>query len=165
MKLNYQIDGQCVIVTPYEGETFSKATHKHDAVRFDAASVPDMLESRDGQRSAKAYGVLKLLQDRTSQCDDPAEKLAEMQRYFAVFVSGQWREYKEPAGGSAKLDALFVAAVAQVKQCSVAQAEAGLRKLDAATVKAIRALPAVQAALAALRAEAGATVELDDLLA
>lgn len=164
IKLNYQLEGHNVIVTPYEGETFGKATKAHDPVVFNGGDLPAFLEARDGQKSVLAYGLLKLLQDRTSEAVDPEAKLEGMRQYYEIFKSGAWREYKESTGAGAKVDTFFVAAIAEIKGVSLPTAQAALQKLDKDARAQLRALEPVKAAIARMRAESD-SVSLDDLLA
>lgn len=147
------------------GAVWSLADKIIDEQRFDLADYPPVLEDDGegegaGPKSFAAYGLSKLLSDRTSQCSgDPEAKLTEMRRYSDVFKNGLWRERKAGGGGGgrkARVDLVFVLAVMRVqklKQNQLAKVTAALEAKDSETLKKIRALDSVKEAMREIRAE------------
>lgn len=157
-KLHYDVHEDRVVVTLYEGEGWNAEGRKDlDTRTFPVADVPAALSTNDEPKSLAAYGLSKVLQERPSGEPDPAKKLELMDATFKTLSEGRWRDYAVGGGSKRgpKLDAIFVQAVAEIKKVKVPQAEAALRKLDAATIKKIRSLPDVKERMEKLRASAG----------
>lgn len=177
MKTHYSLVGTVVTLTLWRGEEGVKfgdeAAEVVSTHTFDANDVPaELTDGNVGVKSLAGYGLLKLLQDRTSQEKDPAGKAALMEQYFAeYFTQGQWKkpverkEGKASTGSRRKIDAVLAQAVAQLQGISVAAATASLRDLDKDDVAAISANPRVVAVMDELRAEAKEEqADLTDLL-
>lgn len=161
-KLHYDVGVDAVTVTLYEGEGWGdEDKNVIDTATFAVGDVPATLETNDEAKSLAAYGLSKILQERPSGVSGADKKLEAMRATFETLKSGKWREYREGGGSRGpKLDAIFVQAVADEKKVKVPQAEAALRKMDKATIKQIRNLPAIKDRMEKLRSAAG-EVELD----
>lgn len=178
--LHYANDDKGVTITLFEGPkgtgkrsgaVWSEKTREIETVRFELSDFPEVLQDDGegegaGPKSFAGYGLLKLLADRTSQeSGNPEGKLEAMRRYAEIFKSGKWRERKESSGRKAKVDTVFVRAVMQVqgfKANQLGKVTAKLEATDAATLKKIRGLPAVQEAMKKIREEeSGEDIELD----
>ena len=173
MKLHYSVVGTAVAVSLFRGETFSAEDKEVLAeVTFDSSVCPAELADGDKMKSLAAYGLLKLLQDRTSQVKGAKEKLEEMQMYFNDFFSqGLWKKPSEgrkstgaSAGGSRrKITASLAEAVAQLQGISAVEAQESLKALDKDTFERIAKNPKVVAKIAEIEA-AASVVDLGDLL-
>lgn len=132
-----------------------------DTQVFDVNALPDELVAGDTVISLKAYGVWKLLSERTSESTADA-KLNDMRDVFDLFLAGQWRAVS--ASRSAQVDALFVQAIVNLKEGKFTpiQVQAMLQAMDADQRKALRNSEAVSREIARLKAEVG-EVSADDL--
>lgn len=176
--LHYGYGTDTVTITLFEGPPgssgkrplWSERTKIVDEETFYVSKFPEVLEDdgegeNAGPKSFAAFGLMNLLTDRTSQVTEgPREKLDAMRQYADVFKRGIWRERKARTGGAGKVDSTFALAVARtqgLKDSQVSAVAAQLRKMDAATLKGVRKLEAVQAEMEKIRKEAeGAEVEL-----
>ena len=141
---------------------------------FAVEDVP--AELKDGELEAKslaAYGLSKLLQDRTSSSASEV-KLDDMEKVFESLAEGIWRVRKASTGGAGKkpaIDAIFAAAVAEFLTAKAGQevtavtAQVKLQSMDADSRKALRAHPDVAPIIERMKGEAeeGAAA-LDDIL-
>jgi len=168
-KLHYALAGSAVIITLFDGAKWSDENKEIlDTVKFDSADIPAELDDGGTLKSLASYGLLKLLQDRTSQEKTVGDKLAAMQTYFNdFFKNGLWKrpaEKREGSGGSRrKIPASLAEAIARIKGCTALEAEASLKLVDKATFDGVVANEKVAAMVAELEAEAGEAVDLSDL--
>lgn len=161
MKLHYDITNAGVTVTLYNGERWTDEEKEIvSSASFAVADVPEELETNEGPKSLAAYGLAKLLQDRTSQDSGAENKMSAMAGVFDVLKDGKWRAYKEGSSRKAAIDPLLAQAVAQIKKAPLAAVTAKLQTMPAEERKAIAALEPVQKAIAKLRAEADVEVDL-----
>lgn len=132
---------------------------------YDLSAIPDVLVTAGGEeKSVKAYGVQKLLQDRTAsmnagQEEDALKKLDAIDKVFASLSEGKWSEGRESSGekraprSSAMADTLLAKAIAELSGKSEL---AVLKSLAAKTKdekKAIAASERVAAVIARLEQE------------
>ena len=157
-KLNYILDGTIVKVTAYDGEKFSDdAMETVKEVQFDAADVPEELKAGDAVKSLAGYGLLKLLQDRTSQEQGAIGKLEAMIMYMEeYFTQGHWKKPSERKAVSSKrkITAALAQAVATLQGITAIQAEGALKDLDKDRFAQVAANPQVVALVAELEEEA-----------
>lgn len=107
------------------------------------------------------YGLSKLLQDRSSDTPAGPGKLAAMREVMELLKAGTW-ERERKAG--APVVSAEVEALAEIKNISVAEAQAALRKYSKETRDQILANPKIVERAAAIRERRGkAEVSLDDL--
>lgn len=161
-KLHYNPTPEAVVASLYTGtwgETDCKIVEKAE---FPLADIPASLEAGDGPKSVAAYGLQKLLQDRTSDPatygGTPAGKLKAMQAYFEIFKSGKWRDYTEgkPRGPRAP-DPFLIAAIAAVRGRDPVQVLAKFMKLEKEARDALAADETIKAKVAELKAAAEST--------
>lgn len=170
MKLHYQTKADSVAVTLYTGEKFSDENKEvHETVEFNVADIPAELKNGDEVVTLAAYGLAKLLQDRTSQDKGAKEKLESMQKYFTeFFTQGLWKkpaaERTATTGSRRKIGASLAEAVARLQGISAIQAEAALKALTKEQFDGLVANPRVVDMVKEIEAEAGDTVQLGDLL-
>ncbi len=179
--IDYVVDGSVVRVVLHNGET--RGTYEPDDIvkqaEFDSAQWPSAFISGEGTKTLAAYGLSKLLQDRTSQeKESPLAKfeamLAEAARLTTPDENGQffWREAvargSTGSRGTRAIDSLLAQAIANLKGVSVLDASAALKAMDKDKLDALRSNAAVAAELERLKAEAKAAdasgVDLSDLL-
>ena len=177
LKLAYFIGADAVRVVLHQAEKkgeIGPADIVQEAT-FEVGAFPAKFEDgTDEGKTLAAYGLCKLVQDRTSQVAGCAEKfnamVAEGQR---LSESGQWRnavERKEgtPRSGSRRVDALVAKAVAELKKIDIVAAEAALKKLDKDNYEKITKSEAVVGLVAMYKADAAmqptAETDLADLL-
>lgn len=170
MKLHYENNVDAVTVTLYKGEKFSdEGKEVISSVEFPIADVPSELKDGDAVKSLASYGLLKLLQDRTSQEKDPEGKVALMQEYFSsFFTQGLWKrpatERAPSAGGSRrKVGASLAEAVARLQGCSAIQAESAIKALSKEDYDALVANERVKEMVKEVEAEAGGDIDLSNL--
>lgn len=171
-KLHYELNGTVVKVTEFRGEKFSDEKKEVlNVVEFDAAEVPSLLKNGDAEISLAAYGLSKLLQDRTSQEKGSADKLTLMGEYFnEYFINGLW---KRPAaerapvatGSRRKITASLAEAIARLQGITAIAAESSLKALDKERFDAVCKNPRVVDMIKEIEAEnATDSVDLSDLL-
>lgn len=119
---------------------------------FNVNELPDSIK-----RLSTLYGVSKLLQDRSSETDSGPAKLDAMRGVFAMFKAGQY-ERERKAG--APVVSAEVEALAQLKGCTVAQAQAALRKFTKEQREKILSNPTIIAKAKEIRS-AREEVEVD----
>lgn len=171
MKINYSLVASIVTLTLYRGEKFSDDTKEIISEHvFDAGECPAALKDGTIEKSLAGYGLLKLLQDRTSQEKDPEAKVALMGEYFDnFFTEGLWKkpaaERAPSAGGSRrKIGASLAEAVARLQGITAIQAEGALKALDKETFDNLVKNEKVVAMVTEVESEAGEAVDLDGLL-
>lgn len=133
-------------------------------------------ESVVGQKSFKAqdvhtslhknvglYGLSKLLQDRSSDIPTGPEKIAAMEEVMVLLAAGEWEKERKVGAPIVRPE---VEALAQLKNCSVADIQASLRTYSKEAKEKVLTNPKVVALAAEIKAkrEAG-TVDLSDLAA
>jgi len=164
-KLNYTL-----LATAVTAALVNKTDDSSEVIAektFNVADIP--AELNDGENSVKslaAYGLSKLLQDRTSSVDAEG-KLEAMEEVFALLKGGEWRQRKEGgAGKKAAIDPIFAQAIAEIKSVSVAAATIALQGMDADQRKALRQVETVKAKIAEVReaAEGEAADLLSDMI-
>lgn len=179
--IDYVVDGSKVIVVLHNGET--RGTYEEADVlkqaEFDSAQWPVAFVAGESTKTLAAYGLSKLLQDRTSQeKESPQAKfeamLAEAARLTTPDADGVyfWREAATRGAtgsrGTRAIDSLLAQAIANLKSVSVLDASAALKAMDKDKLDALRSNAAVAAELERLKAEAKAAdasgVDLSDLL-
>lgn len=169
-KIHYSIDGTQVIVEVYEGERYSEKTETVECVSFDLADCPEELRDGDKVKTFASYGLLKWLQDRTSQVKGAADKLAAMQEEFtSKATAGLWKtpsERKASTGGSRrKISALLAEAVGALIGKTALEAEAHLKALTKEQFDGLVANEKVLAKMEELKADVSADTDaLADLL-
>ena len=129
---------------------------------FPIADIPAVLEDGDlAPKSLAAYGLSKLLQDRTSN-EGPEGKIAAMQAVFATLAEGKYRVRKEPTGGGKRvsIDTFFAMAVAEFlteqsgKSVDIGTATLFLERHSAEDRKALKAHDAIGPRIEELKAKA-----------
>lgn len=137
----------------------------------DAKSMPKVFGEGDSAKTLAGYGLLKLMQDRTSQVTESKEaKLDAMEAFVKQLgETGQWRSEVERSGGGSrarKVDVYLVKAVADLKGLSETQAASSLRALDKEQYDQIVKSEKVKAKIAEIKAAEGEseTADLGDLL-
>lgn len=147
----YELDADKVTVISYSGGKWSdEGKTIHETVEFPLNEIPAELATADGSKSVAAYGLLKLLQDRTSDVKG-AGKLEAMQEHFETFKAGQWRAYAERTGGVG--GKWLIMAIAGIKGVEEEQVRETLGGMTEEQRKAIANAPAVKAEIARLKAE------------
>jgi hypothetical protein len=109
------------------------------------------------------YGLSKLLQDRTSETEVGVGKIAAIQLVMDQFKAGNW--VAERKSGSPVVSA-EVEALAEIKEISVAEAQAALKKYDVEIRKQILANPVIVAKAEQIRSarKSAEGISLDELL-
>ncbi len=121
------------------------------AFRF--ADVHDDLKVK-----VSAYGLSKLLQDRTSSESKDAGRLDSMQNVMDRFIEGQWEKERESSGPTVSVE---VEALAEIKGVGVAVIQKALRTYTAEQREKILASNTVQERAAAIKARRDAESETD----
>lgn len=123
--------------------------------------VPDEVANGDEQVSLKAYGIRKVLQERSSGATTSSEdKFESMLETADLLREGKWKS-DEVRSRAVAIDPVFAQAIANLKGASMAAAVAALQALDKASRDGLRSNPAVIAEIERLRAEAQAASALD----
>lgn len=170
MKLHYQTNADSVTVTLYSGEKFSdEGKEILETVEFAVSDIPAELKNGEEVVSLAAYGLAKLLQDRTSQDKGAKEKLESMQGYFnEFFTKGLWKkpaaERTAATGSRRKIGASLAEAVARLQGITAIQAEAALKALTKEQFDGLVKNQRVVDMVSEVEAEAGEGVELGDLI-
>lgn len=174
-KLKYAENGT-VIVVSLVNEVEGKDDEVVRSFTFNAAEFPAQYKTGDEAvtKTLAAYGLKKLLQDRTSQVSSSVEDKFEamLEEGMRLHDTDEWRsEVVRASGGSTpKADPILAQAVAQLQGISVAVATASLSKLSKDEVAQIKANASVVALMDSIRAEmktaaAGGTDLLASLMA
>ena len=152
-----------------------------EEARFDLTAIPDVLEDGEKSRSLKAYGFLKLMQDRNSDLTESklkgmgltdleacAERVKAFQAVYELVVSGKWSERKKAAARGPSIDTILAGAVARFlseksgKDITPDIATIKLKELDKDGLAQIRSIPEVVEYMEELRSEARkAAAEID----
>lgn len=163
-KLHYSIDGDEVTIEVYEGERYSEKTSTVATQVFSLADVPSELKDGDKVKSMASYGLLKWLQDRTSQVKGAEDKLKAMSEEFETKAkAGLWkapseRKASSGTGGSRrKISALLAEAVGALIGKTAIEAEAHLKALTKEQYEGLVANEKVVAKMDELKA----TIEAD----
>lgn len=105
-------------------------------VTLSVEQFPAKFEDGAEGKTLAAYGLCKLVQDRTSQVAGTKEKFdAMVKEATRLSETGQWRNPVERAAGvtragSRRVDTLVAKAISELKGIDLAVAEATLKKLD-----------------------------------
>lgn len=105
-------------------------------VTLSVEQFPAKFEDGAEGKTLAAYGLCKLVQDRTSQVAGTKEKFdAMVKEATRLSETGQWRNPVErvagvPRAGSRRVDTLVAKAISELKGVDLAVAEATLKKLD-----------------------------------
>ena len=162
MHLCYELNGSQVTITLHDGE--KRSEFEDDDIKsqcsYNVGELPQEFVAGEDHKTLAGYGLLKLLQDRTSQDKGHQEKFDAMESEFERLASGQWRKTVERAastgaGGRRKVDVILAQAVAELKGISVTQASAALKGLEKAQYEALSGSEVVKSKMAELRDAAG----------
>lgn len=176
MRLAYFIGAEGVRVVLHQAEKKGEIGPADvvQEVTLDVAGFPAKFEDGAEGKTLAAYGLCKLVQDRTSQVAGPKEKFEAMVKEATrLSETGQWRnpvERKEGVvrAGSRRVDALVAKALSELKGIDLAVAEATLKKLDKENYEKITKNPKVvelvESYKKAADAEGGPVADLADLL-
>ena len=175
-KLAYFLNGTEVRIVLHQAEGKS-AIGPADVVQemvVNANDFPAEFAATDGAKTLAGYGLMKLLQDRTSQLSESVTAkfegmVKEAERLCAVDEQGvvQWRNASTRAAGTGagrakKVDSFLAAAVAELKGISLPDAISAVQGLDAESVKKLAANEKVVAIVERMKAEAKpATGQMD----
>jgi hypothetical protein len=175
IRLHYVLNGTVVTITAHTGESNSEyaETDVIDTITYDAANFPVSFATGSDEvtKTLAGYGLLKLLQDRTSQDKGAVQKIAAMRTEAdRLQESAQWSELKERAASAPrqpKVCTFLAAAIAELKGVTVAAATANLGSLTKEQRDNIAANPVVADVITRLKAELKdqAAVDLTDFLA
>ena len=181
-KLKYDLSGTVVRIVLHNGDAKGSFAPEQiiDEASFDAAGFAAEFVSGDSVKTLIGYGLLKLLQDRTSQVSTSvADKfnamLVEADRLLTPDENGafQWKNAVVRTSGastsrSRTVDSFLAQAVAELKGIPVAQASGALAGLDKESLDKIRANEKVKEIVARLKAESApaesAALDLSSLL-
>ena len=175
-KLAYFIDGTKVRIVLHTADAKGEISPADTVseVTFDANEFDHEFQSNDSPKTLLAYGLVKILQDRTSQVTESIAKKfeamgAEAQRLLTANEDGTYnwknvvvREASKPRSAK-KVDSYLAQAVAQLKSISVVQATEALKALTADQIGQLSANPNVKDIIATLKAEATEQTEQMDL--
>lgn len=140
-----------------------------EEVTLRVEDFPAKFEDGAEGKTLAAYGLCKLVQDRTSQVAGCAEKFQAMVKEAQrLQETGAWRnavERKEGATrtGSRKVDTLVAKALSEMKSIDLAVAEATLKKLDKESYDKICKHARVQELVAQYKSEVSAEAPETDL--
>lgn len=171
-KLHYSIEGNIVTAEVFQGEKYSEKTETVSVTTFDLLDCPEVLKDGNAVKTFASYGLLKWLQDRTSQVKGASDKVSAMVVEFDEKAkAGLW---KTPAkvgetsakGSRRKITASLAGAVAALLGCTPIEAEANLKALDKVAFEGLVANPKVVAKVAELNEGVAAAdgSALNDLL-
>lgn len=170
-KLKYDLSGTVVRIVLHNGDAKGSFAQEQiiDEASFDAAGFAEQFVSGESVKTLIGYGLLKLLQDRTSQVSTSvADKfnamILEADRLLTPDENGafQWKNAVVRASGSTgprarTVDSFLAQAVAELKGIPVAQASGALAGLDKESLDKIRANEKVKEIVARLKAESAPT--------
>lgn len=142
-----------VVATVKERETDEVV----DTATFPASDIHESLKG-----NVALYGYSKLLQDRSSEVKSGPDKLAAMQDVAQQLAAGQWQKERKVGAPTVSAE---VEALAQLKQITIPQAQAALRRYDKAQRDKILSNEKVVALAAQIREarESEEIIPLDDL--
>lgn len=175
-KLAYFINGSEVRIVLHTADAkaeISPADTVAEAV-FDSENFAHDFQSNDGTKTLLSYGLVKILQDRTSQVTESLAKKfeamqAEAQRLQTANEDGSYnwknavvRAESKPRSAK-KVDSYIAQAVAELKGISISQATEALKALTAEQIGVLSAKEGVKNIVARLKAEATEQTEQMDL--
>lgn len=133
---------------------------------FPVDPVAGPLEMSDGIMSIAAYGLMKLIQDRTSSLTKKAlsemglegreaqlERVKGFKEVYELFESGKWN-VRKPSAKKDSISNYLVEAIAELKGITSLQARAALQGLTKEQREPMAELPQVKAIIDRLKAEA-----------
>lgn len=182
-KLAYFLTGSRVAVVLHTADAKGEIgpADKVNELVVDAADLPAEFKDGDVMKKLAGYGLLKLLQDRTSQISSSTTDkfngmVTEAQRLAQSGEDGfgDWKAKSVRAESTAvrstkKVDTFLAQALVELKGITLAAATGALKALDKEQVKALAANEKVVAIVERLKAEGAASGEggadLADLLA
>lgn len=130
-----------------------------DSVEYDCTSLPEA-----NQLKGLAYGVSKIMAERTSELSPGSDKMDGIQEVWDALLTGEWeRERKKGAGPTVRIE---VEALASLRGITVKQAQTLLKKYDKEKQEQIFAHESVVAKVAELQESVDSTpddVNFDDL--
>ena len=128
---------------------------------YDCTKLPEVNQLR-----AMAYGVSKLMAERTSELSPSSDKVDAIGEVFDALMTGEWeRPRKAGSGPTVRIE---IEALAAIRKITVKQAQTLIKKYDKDAQEKIFTNPAVVAQVAKLQKATDATDEgtnFDDLLA
>jgi hypothetical protein len=181
-KLAYFLTGSQVKIVLHTADVKGEIgpADKVNELVVDAADLPVDFKDGDVMKKLAGYGLLKLLQDRTSQissstADKFAGMVAEAQRLAEADEAGfgAWKAKTVRAESSAvrsskKVDTFLAQALVELKGITLAAATSALKALDKEQIKALAGNEKVVAIVERLKAEGSADqasgADLADLL-
>lgn len=181
-KLAYFLTGSQVKIVLHTAEAKGEIgpADKVNELVVDAADLPAEFRDGDVMKKLAGYGLLKLLQDRTSQISSSTTDkfngmVAEAQRLANADAEGfgDWKAKSVRAEGSAprsnkKVDTFLAQALVELKSITLAAATAALKALSKEQIAALAANEKVVAIVERLKAEGSADqakeADLADLL-
>jgi len=154
-KLN--VEAMAVMFTILQKET---ATEKEKIVGEHSFPVSDVHQTL--HKHVALYGYSKLLQDRSSDIPTGPEKITAMQEVAELLKSGEWEKERKVGAPIVRPE---VEALAELKNCTVADIQASLRTYSKEAREKVFSNPKVVALAAQIKAkrEAG-NVDLSDLV-
>jgi hypothetical protein len=187
----FELTDSTVTMRIYDVTAFNKGDDTSNAPllaehEFDVTKVPATLNDGDNPlKSLAAYGLSRLMQDRSSSCTDGAlgenctsvkevaeARLAAYKETYDLVCSGEFRARREGSGGgkAASVDTFFAQALVNFladngKDMDINTATVYLQSLSADERKALRTklAPQISAAREAAR-EAAKGFDIGDLL-
>ena len=129
-----------------------------DSVEYDTNELSEAIRLK-----AQAYGVSKIMAERTSELAPGPDKMEGIQEVWDALLGGDWeRERKKGTGPTVRIE---VEALAALRGVTVKQAQTLLKKYDKAQQENIFNNPQVQAKVKELEAEAADAddISFDDL--
>ena len=138
LRLAYFIGAESVRVVLHQAEKKGEIGPADivEEVTLEVGKFPAKFEDGAEGKTLAAYGLCKLVQDRTSQVPGSKEKFdAMVKEGVRLAETAQWRNPVERAAGtvragSRRVDTLVAKAVAEMKNIGLVVAEATLKKLD-----------------------------------
>lgn len=115
------------------------------------------------QQNLTDYGFKQVMSDRTNTAATPADRVKQARELDAQFLRGEWIA---EGTRTAPVVSVLAEAIAEIKGCSIADAQRALAKQDDKAKDALRQNPKVKAVIERLEKERKASdgVELGDLL-
>lgn len=130
-----------------------------DEAIYDTADLPEVNQLR-----ARAYGISKIMAERTSELSPSPDKLEGIQEVWDALLTGEWeRERKKGGGPTVRIE---IEALAAMRGITVKQAQTLLKRYDKEKQEEIFAHEAVQAKVAELQEQMEDTADatFDDLI-
>jgi len=127
---------------------------------YNCSTLPEVNQLR-----GLAYGISKLMAERTSELSPSQDKLDGIQEVWDALATGEWeRPRKAGTGPTVRIE---IEALAAIRKITVKQAQTLIKKYDKDAQEKIFANPAVQKVVAKLQAAVEKTdedVSFDDLI-